>query len=777
VAVGWQLPDGTQERPLPASRVSAVVTPRGTPGRTFEVKREAFREKLLEPARVLAGKRQTDPANVLNPLAELVREAARWEQDLRDDFAAYAQRVAASPDARLKAALQKFDALPRWKRLETLLTGGPPRLLETLSERHHVELLALAGAEPQTLWTSPRPGTDLSGALPRGLPEPSGTTTNLSDGIRARVGGKDEERVAAVLFSDGQHNDGRSPIETAKILGNRRIPIHAVSLGCTTPPEDLEVKAPETLFYKDRLKGEIVLKDDMAPGKPFTLRVESQGQVLWEKALVTDRSHLRRIPYDFPVQGLVEKAGAPPVPGTEILSRPLSLRVLLSPVEGEREKDNNVLEVHTRAILQRRRLLILEGRPRWEFRYLRNLFERDEQWEVNAVLADHAPGPGGWPRGDKPGTFPADRETLLACDLVVFGEVPRQFLRPEELQWIRDFVERRGGGLVIIDGRRGHAASYAETKEMGPLLPVDWKGESVGGRPSRLRLTERGAQVGHLSLASGTESDDEVWASLPAPHWVAPARTLPGAETLLEALVGERRVPVLVFRRVGAGRVLYAGFDESWRWRYEVGDRYHQRFWNQMARWIMEPPFAVRGPRLALDTGKVFYAPGERVEIRARLRDAQGRPVEKAEVEAFLYRDGRRVGSLKLLPDENAGGIFGGQTAPIVQGGRYEVRLRAEGFPEEDLRLRAEFTVGPREAGELASLGANEELLRQMAAQSGGSFLREEEAGALAARLEPLSREKVVESTTVLWQSYAWFLPVVALLTAEWILRKWGGML
>ncbi len=77
---------------------------------------------------------------------------------------------------------------------------------------------------------------------------------------------------------------------------------------------------------------------------------------------------------------------------------------------------------------------------------------------------------------------------------------------------------------------------------------------------------------------------------------------------------------------------------------------------------------------------------------------------------------------------------------------------------------------------ELASLEANGDLLRQMAASSGGESFGEEEAYALAARLEPLSMEKVVESTTILWQSYWWFLPIIAFLTAEWICRKWMGM-
>jgi hypothetical protein len=34
-----------------------------------------------------------------------------------------------------------------------------------------------------------------------------------------------------------------------------------------------------------------------------------------------------------------------------------------------------------------------------------------------------------------------------------------------------------------------------------------------------------------------------------------------------------------------------------------------------------------------------------------------------------------------------------------------------------------------------------------------------------------------VESDTVLWQSYWWFVPIVLLLTIEWIIRERAGLL
>ncbi|HZE97819.1 MAG TPA: PA14 domain-containing protein [Planctomycetota bacterium] len=778
VSVGWQLPDGKMERPIPGARLSSPATSAESPARAMETLVGRFREELLAPAQTLASKpRDGDPGKSLLALQGLLTTASNWERELRDAFANYAARVAAPSDPAIVAAVQKFDALPRWKRVEAMLTSGAKTLLERLSEKHHVELLALNGKTAQPLWSSGSETSEATVQAPRSLAlDPSAPTTNLADGLRNRITDKEAERIAAVLISDGQHNEGGSPLAAAKMLGNRQIPVYTVCVGSTALPDDLailNVKTPQSVFYKDRVKGEVVLKDDMPPGRPFTVKIECGGQLVWEKRLSTEQTHLRSVPFDFPVQTLIEKVAAGREKGIEVLNQPLTFHASVSAVDGEKEKSNNEADFSMHAIMQRRKVLILDGRPRWEVRYLRNLFDRDDQWEVNALIADR--GNEGWTRGKNLGQFPGDKETLFSYDLIVFGEVPRQFLtKLEEQEWIRDFVAKRGGGLLVIDGRRGHISNFVGTP-LEALFPVDWKAAETG-RPTGMKLTDAGARKAWLQISTEAEKNAESWSSLQPPHWVAPVRALPTSEVLVEALMGERKVPALVYRRFGAGKVLYSGFDESWRWRYEVADLYHQRYWNQMVREIMEPPFTVRDSRVSLNVGKLVYGPDESVDIRARLRDADGRPVVTTGAEALIYKDGKKVATVKLAGDENAAGLFQGQVAALA-GGSYEVRVRAEGTAEPDGALKTEFKVQPREAGELAVLNANEDLLRQVAAQSGGEFFREEEARELASRLEPLSRERVFESDTALWQSWWWFAPMVALLTVEWILRKYTGML
>ena len=235
-------------------------------------------------------------------------------------------------------------------------------------------------------------------------------------------------------------------------------------------------------------------------------------------------------------------------------------------------------------------------------------------------------------------------------------------------------------------------------------------------------------------------------------------------------------MPVAVFRRYGAGRVLYLGLEETWRWRYEVGDRFHQKFWNQASRWIMEAAYPVQDRHVALDTGPLTHKPGTPIPIRARLRDATGRLLLNASARAAVYQDGRRFLSVDLTADEQSGGVFRGRTPPLPEG-RYEVRVEVEGLPATETPAHTTFVVEASGGGEMARLQLNEPLGRQLAHLSGGRYFREENLSELRRQLEPLSQGRIIESETVLWQSWWWFVPLVLALTLEWLWRKRVGLL
>lgn len=739
---------------------------------------DAFVREVAVPARELASReiRQLDDRNrAAQEMAKLGDAAGRWQKEVNARFDRELQQMAPGENSPLKTALAKFDALPRWQRMQALLLEGEKeKLLGKLAEKFDVQLLDLEGAEAKKIWQPTRKDS----SLPTGLPKPESDITNLATALKSAGAEAKLERGAVVLLSDGQHNEGESPLEVARILGGRGLPLYTVGFGSQTKPRDLavvKIDAPDSVFFEDRIQGQITLKDDLPAGLPFTVMVQDADKILWQQAMVSDGSNLRKVPFSFEVSDLVKERLKGKSNDTQVTAVPLDLKVRVSAVEGDRELENNTGALRVRALTQKRRIMIIDGRPRWETRYLRNMFERDEQWQVNAIMAGATGTDTAFPRGDKDGQFPNDAALLQPYDLVIFGEVPRAMFRDEELTWLRDFVSARGGALVFIDGARQRLKEYADSP-LGPLFPVEWKGEGIREANMKVSLTERGATLPPFALTPDKSQNIEVWGNLRAVHWVAQVAALPGSETLIEADAGGKKLPSVVMRAFGAGKVLYEAFDDSWRWRYEVADQYHVRYWNQIADWMAELPFAVRDRLISLDAGSLTYRPGDSADLRVRLRDGQGRPVTNASVDAVLTRDGRRVATIRLTPDDNAGGLFRGRTSAL-EPGSYEVGVESAAIAERDARARTSFKVESLRTGELTQLSLNEDLLRQMSAVTGGEYLREENIDRLIDLLAPMSQGKVIESDTVLWQSYWWFLPIVLLLTAEWIIRKRTGLL
>lgn len=735
-------------------------------------------QELVDPARALAGREMRaidDRKRAGKDLLDLAAIASRWRAEMNEAF----NTALAAPgiSSAVQVALKRFDTIPRWQRLQSLLLeGSGDRLLGKLSETHEVQMLSLEAPEPRRLWQP----TASASALPATLPQPVGEVTNLTAALTASASGT-VGKHAVVVFSDGQHNDGESPVDAAKVLAGREVPVFTVGFGSQAPPRDLavmKVEAPESVFSEDRVRGQVTVNDAMPPGQDFAIQVKDGERVLWEQTLKTDGKGMRKVSFDFAVSEMVKEKLGRQREGVQTANVPLEVAVSISALTGDQEVSNNTAALRVRAVTQRRRILLVDGRPRWESRYLRNLFARDEQWEMQSAFVGMQSGDKGLPRGKGSDVFPDDPSLLAGFDLIIIGDVPADAFRPDELEALRDFVGQRGGAMVFIDGPRGRLREYAETP-LGPVLPVEWKSAPIREAVTRLQLAGRAQTLAPFALFPDALQNAATWQGLPPPRWLSGATPLPGAEVLLEAEVPGApggRVPAAIFRPFGAGRVLYHAFDESWRWRYEVGDLHHVKFWNQAANWIAEIPFAVRDKFVSLDAGAITYRPGETADFRVRLRDGEGKAVTNAVVDAILYRDGKKAGTIRLSPDENAGGLFRGRTGAL-EPGQYEVAVESPAIAERDTRARGEFKVEPRVSEELSRLALNEDLLKQVSAASGGQYLREEQIDRLKELLAPLTQGRIQEIDTPLWQSYWWFVPLILLLSVEWMLRKRAGML
>ncbi len=658
----------------------------------------------------------------------------------------------------------------RWQRLERLLFDGASPLIGKLTETQDVELTVLRGSKAQRVWWRRQEGKDTSGEMPRTLEfQPDSPVTNLDQALRDALG-PISPGTAMIVLSDGQHNTSGSPEEFATAMRESAVPLFTVGFGTEVPPSDLslvDLVVPESVFSEEQLQGRIMIQDSMPPGAPAVVRIQSQGKTLWEQVFQTDGKGERRFDFSFPVRELP----APAAGEADKTLRSLTVQVAATGDQAALEKTraNNGREVAVHLLSKKRKLLVMDGRPRWETRYIHNHFDRDERWTASVIFDDLTEDAT---KGSIQTSFPKTRDELFTYDLVLIGDVSPARPKAEHLAWIVEFVEKRGGGLIFIDGNRGYLNDWANPKA-GALLPVEkLKPQAAGERGYEWHLESAGGRFDALKLSDSASANTSLWPSLPMARWAALSKPLPGAITLATFRgVGASASPAIVFRPLGAGAVLYLASDELWRWRYQVADLYHQRLWMQLSSWIAAPPFQAEDKKLSLGTDHLRYASGEQAEIRVRLRNERGEMIVDGQPRASLLHQGVEVATLALEPDPTHAGVYRAVTPPL-KSGSYEIAVaEASGVPASDLRL----SLRVDDAGnqEWANLTMNRPLLEAMASNSGGRFLREEQAAAeLPNLLQSIDRKQTTTRETILWSSWWWFGAVILLLTAEWLLRK-----
>lgn len=699
----------------------------------------------------------------------------------------------------------------RFQRASELLLQGESPLLEKLAESHEVQVARFADL-PTSIWNSSlrtesevptdwklwkptqwlgptRIGTALAAIA--GKPNSEAKVSNNISEPPAKANEEELNRsTLTLLFTDGRNNDGISPTDIAATLKNEKSPVFIIGMGTKQEPRDLAILSfdhPPQVSTRDTLRGKISLKDRAPEGTPLKLWIEHDGKRIWTQQVTSQNVDRRVIEFSTPVKPLIDSI-AEDQGTTKNFAHPLALTAHVEAIDAEVDEANNELTSSLQVLKRRNRVLMIDGRSRWETRYLRNALERDPTWTLDAFLWENSQARTFLSSGEKK-TFPESLDDWLEYDLVILGELPASAWTPSMQAGVRTLVENNGGGLILIDGDRG--SLYDPSIEtLSSLLPVrrksgvrsDLKWKST---PTPSARTQNTFQLDDR----GIPENDQTWIDLPEVVKMTPSELQPGAEELISLKSDNETFPMLVTRMSGAGRVLYSATDETWRWRYNVADTIHQKYWNQICRWVMKTPFAIEGEFLSLDTGVLVYRPGEPITIRARMRGSDGKPIQPTMVQAHIEpidestleanatkANSSQAITIPLSLDSQGGSIYR-STVSDLRVGRYKVTIEASGLQADALQIESIIEVKAPADVESHLLSCNETLLKEIAEKSGGTYLHESKASELLQLLTPFQRGKIVESDILLWQSYYWFLPIILLLAMEWWLRKRAGLI
>jgi uncharacterized membrane protein len=580
--------------------------------------------------------------------------------------------------------------------------------------------------------------------------------------------------AAIVVISDGLENASKLPFEEAARECQRLgVPVHIWGVGSSESGilTLRDAAIPDTLFYDDTVTIPISFRArGFKPGTKVVTTVSVGGKVVTTKeAAIADENWKSETLTFTPQRG---GSGRETKKGDVQADMVISVRSKNDPSFVDEIK-------RTVQIVDRRvKVLMIDGSPRWEFKFLMPALLRDRRVEATFWLAD------GDERLQKSAPFIAEfppRDRLFGYDLIILGDVPSGALGPERQQWLQDYV-REGGGLVVIAGRNHMPAAYDATPldEVLPIefIPVQFADDPTARPvPFRPEMTPAGERSEILSLADVADENRKIWKGLPGFYWHYPATKLrPGATTLLAhptLKLSDGPMPVMAMQYYGKGQVLFAATDESWRWRFDDEEKLYARFWGQVIYRLGLPHLMgnARRVQMALERGEaVLGRPGY---VYARLLDADFKPLMAERVTATMQRlEGESGREPKTSVNFDAVPGRPGEYRTFLgheKPGRYEIKVtkpEAATFAFQ-VRLPPQHELEP---GLMA-----EQSLRELAAATGGRFYHEEDLPTLAASIEPKSAAFVQRREVLFWNPLA-FVLFVLLITAEWVMRKFANL-
>lgn len=556
-------------------------------------------------------------------------------------------------------------------------------------------------------------GTDISGAL-------SGLYNRYSN---RNVG-------AVVLASDGIINLGNNPLYSARKLN---APIYTIALGDTTRRRDLriaEVAVNRIAYLGNRFPMEIVAEAHKAAGLASRIQVEHKGKVIYNELFSLNDDYVldtRRLTLDASDAGLQKYT------------------VTVVPVEGEVSVVNNRADVYVDVLENRQKILIAGASPHPDLAALRLAISSNLNYEVEALTADD---------------FKGDLEDY---SLVVLHRIPA--VKKQGQQLLNELI-RKGRPFVMVLGSEVDYNAFNALK----------LGYSLSGY--RESMTEV-----YGSYAQGfphfTIDDDAKRLFRELPPLSVPFgdfQAAPGVTALANRRVGsiETDVPLISFNQVNGVKIGIIGGEGLWRWRMvdylkEGSHKRFDRLISSMVQYLASRDdrkrFKVNAPRDVEERDRIVF--------RAEVYNAAYEPINDVDVNLELTSEN---GDVYNFVFGRSGNGFRADIGNLPSGSYAWEATTSQGG--ESFTERGELTIRAVLI-ESANLEANHNLLYRLATENNGAmyaadaFAELENAIRSSDEVVTLSYERTRLTDLINWRIILFIL--IALLSIEWLLRKWSG--
>ncbi len=675
-----------------------------------------------------------------------------WRPALRVTALKTQQNVVAVVVDDSRSMLLKQDDNTRMEAARSLLNDG---LLDSFRKRFQVRVYR-AGNNLERIQT---------------LDALTGTqnTTHLGGAMRQMMDESASLPIGAVvLLSDGSDNAGGLEAETLGEIRRRKIPIHTVGFGAERLTRDIEVMdldVPLRALSDSRIGAAVTFRNFGYKGQKAKVMLFADEKIVSSREITLGEEGSPQ------TETLLFNAG---------LAGARNVRAAIVKLNEEENANNNAQSRLINVESLKPRILYVEGEPKWDFKFIRRALEGDRNLQLttmlrttqNKIYRQGVEDPKELEEG-----FPDKEEDLFKFSGLIIGGIEASWFTPKQQAMIKDFADRRGGGVLFVAGRGAFADGGWPASSVSEMLPVTLadRKNTFHREPATAELTDSGRDSLIVRIEEDPTKNDERWRKLPYManyHETGPAK--PGATVLIDAIpTSKGRHPLLVTQRYGRGRTAIFASSGTWRWQMlqESKDQSHELAWQQMLRWLVtETP-----PQISATPSKQLLLDDGNVELRGDVRDKSYNPMPAATVEARILGPGGVVAMVPLTPDANQGGVFTARwDAP--KAGNYVVEVLAKNGKEE--MGRDVFTM-TRQDGVAEAFHAeqNRQLLEGLSRQTGGNYYTPATAKSLPEDIAYSEAGITTRETRELWNMPALLLALFAAKAAEWLLRRrWGAV-
>jgi len=643
-----------------------------------------------------------------------------------------------------------------------ILNDRAAALLSKLENKYQLKLYVFSGEPEELDYQKVRARERLNIEVDNG-----GFSTAIGVALKKAMDDLTGQPVAGiVLITDGGSNSGDEPVEVAKLAGEKGIPVYPIGVGDSRIKKDVMIT---NLFSEETVtKGDVVNMTATLEARGYGtlntfVRVRLKDKILKEERLtITAQGNSGKA--EVNLNFLAEETGEN------------DYSVTIPVQNGEISEANNVRAVRIKVTDDKLKVLYVDGYPRWLYRYLIHSLKRDKGVSLSGLL--ETANPGEFCEGNIPiSGFPRTKEQLFEYDVIIIGDVSRNYFAASQLDLIKAFATEKGGGLFFLPGEKWSLAA-GRIPELERLFPLELEsGAFSSATPVKIGLEPEGRNSPVFLIEDTGRLNEKSWANLEGVYWALKSqKEKPGA--VIYAAYKNAKAGTNIFaasQRVGNGKVLLFTSDDVWRWRFKNENKYFYRVFGQCVRWLGPEKAASEDKFVKLTTDKKRYLAGERVFVTARITGKGYAGIKEAEAPAFFTgSDGKRepFTLLRLAKDST---LYTGEFTPVL-GGPYKIWLEHPALPVEVKNVKAEIAVEiPNMEYEAPEL--NEGMLMKIAEVSGGEYFRYSASGGLAEKIIKAKPKVTIRTEKGLKDSVYVIILFIILAAAEWYFRRKKNML